>query len=89
MTAASQDLSQSAAVQAQQAQNAFFDRLIFLALLLIGCVVVVIVTARFLTKPLTLLSKNALQVHAGNFDVAPIAETVPSEVVATTRRSTT
>ena len=41
-------------------------------------------TARFLTKPLTLLSKNALQVHAGNFDVAPIAETGPSEVVATT-----
>jgi diguanylate cyclase (GGDEF)-like protein len=84
VTAASQDLSQSAAMQAQQAQNAFVDRLLFLALLLIGCVVVVILTARFLTKPLTLLSKNALQVHAGNFDVAPIAETGPSEVVATT-----
>ena len=84
VTAASQDLSQGAAVQAQQAQNAFVDRLIFLALLLIGCVVVVIVTARFLTKPLTLLSKNALQVHAGNFDVPPIAESGPSEVVATT-----
>jgi diguanylate cyclase (GGDEF)-like protein len=84
VTAASQDLSHGAALQAQQAQNAFVDRLVFLALLLIGCIVVVIVTARFLTKPLTILSRNALQVHAGNFDVLPIAETGPSEVVATT-----
>ncbi len=84
VTAASQDLSHGAAVQAQQAGNAFVDRLIFLALLLGGSIVVVIVTARFLTKPLTLLSRNALQVHDGNFDVPPIAETGPSEVVVTT-----
>jgi diguanylate cyclase (GGDEF)-like protein len=84
VTAASQDLSHGAALQAQQAGNAFVDRLVFLALLLVVCVVAVVATARFLTKPLTLLSRNALQVHAGNFDVPPIAETGPSEVVVTT-----
>jgi diguanylate cyclase (GGDEF)-like protein len=84
VTAASQDLSHSAALQAQHAGDAFVDRLVFLALLLIVCVVAVIATARFLTRPLTLLSKNALQVHAGNFDVPPIAETGPNEVVVTT-----
>ncbi len=84
VTAASQDLSHSAALQAQHAGDAFVDRLIFLALLLIVCAVAVIATARFLTRPLTLLSKNALQVHAGNFDVPPIAETGPNEVVVTT-----
>jgi diguanylate cyclase (GGDEF)-like protein len=84
VTAASQDLSHGAALQAQQAGNAFVDRLLFLALLLVVCVVAVVATARFLTKPLTLLSRNALQVHAGNFDVPPIAETGPSEVVVTT-----
>ncbi len=84
VTAASQDLSHGAALQAQQAGNAFVDRLVFLALLLLVCVVAVIATARFLTRPLTLLSRNALQVHAGNFDVSPIAETGPSEVIVTT-----
>ena len=84
VTAASQDLRATALAQASGATHRFIGELVFLFVLTIISVGGVIIAGRVLTRPLKRLATTALQVHNGDFDVSPLPETGPREVVTTT-----
>ncbi len=84
VTAASQDLHDTALAQATGATHRFVGELVFLFVLVLVSVGGVIIASRVLTRPLKRLAVTALQVHSGDFDVAPLPETGPREVVTTT-----
>jgi diguanylate cyclase (GGDEF)-like protein len=84
VTTASNDLRTAALAQASGATSRFVGEIIFLFVLIVISVGGVIVAGRVLTRPLKRLATTALQVHSGDFDVAPLSETGPREVVTTT-----
>ena len=84
VTAASQDLHDTALAQATDATHRFIGELVFLFVLVLVSVGGVIIASRVLTRPLKRLAITALQVHSGDFDVAPLPENGPKEVVTTT-----
>jgi len=84
VTAASQDLHDTALAQASHAANRFIDEIVYLVVLILFSVGGVIVVGRVLTRPLKRLASTALQVHSGDFDIARLPETGPEEVVTTT-----
>ncbi|HUY21109.1 MAG TPA: diguanylate cyclase [Acidimicrobiales bacterium] len=84
VTSASQDLRETALVQAADATSRFVGELLFLVALALVSVGGVIAAGRVLTRPLKKLATTALQVHTGDFDVSPLPETGPKEVVTTT-----
>ncbi len=84
VTSASQDLHNTATVQASAAASRFIGEIIFLTLLALICLGGVIVAGRVLTRPLKKLAAAATQVHNGEFDLAQLPDTGPREVVTTT-----
>lgn len=84
VTAAAHDLSASANQQAHEAAIAFNWRAVLLVVLFLGGVVAVVLTTRYLTRPLRALSKAAHEVQAGHFDIGFLSEAGPREVVETT-----
>src|SRR5665213_2959825 len=84
VTAASQDLHNTALALASSATHQFIGEIVFLAVLISVSVGGVIIAGRVLTRPLKRLATTALQVHSGDFEVSPLPETGPREVVTTT-----
>ncbi len=84
VTAASQDLQDSALAQASKATRQFAEELVLVVLLALVVLGGVIVAARVLTRPLRRLADTAEQVHDGNFDLQHLPESGPREVAATT-----
>jgi diguanylate cyclase (GGDEF)-like protein len=84
VTAASQDLHDTALAQASEAAGRFAGEIIFLALLALVCLGGVLVGGRVLTRPLKKLAAAAMQVHDGDFDLERLPSAGPREVVTTT-----
>ena len=84
VTAASQDLHDTALTQASAATQRLIGEIIFLALLALVCLGGVLVAGRTLTRPLKKLAAEALQVHSGKFDLERLSDTGPREIVTTT-----
>ena len=82
--AASQDLHNTALALASSATHRLIGEIVFLAVLILVSVGGVIIAGRVLTRPLKRLAATAVQVHSGDFEVAPLPETGPREVVTTT-----
>ena len=84
VTAASQDLHDTALAQAASASDRLAGEIVFLALLALVGFGGVIVGGRVLTRPLKKLAAAALQVHSGDFDLERLPDSGPREVVTTT-----
>ena len=84
VVAASLDLQDSALAQSANATDQFTNEIIFLVVLALVALGGVIVAGRVLTRPLRRLAAAARQVHDGDFDLARLPATGPSEVAATT-----
>jgi diguanylate cyclase (GGDEF)-like protein len=84
VTAASQDLHDTALAQASAATGRLVSELLFLALLALVGFGGVVVGGRVLTRPLKKLAAAALQVHSGEFDLERLPDSGPREVVTTT-----
>ncbi len=84
VTAASHDLHDAALSQASHATSQFVGEIVFLVLIVLVSVGGVTVVGRVLTRPLKRLATTARQVHSGDFDVQPLTESGPREVVTTT-----
>jgi diguanylate cyclase (GGDEF)-like protein len=84
VTAASQDLHDTALAQASNATGKFVGEILFLALLALVSLGGVIVGGRGLARPLKKLAAGAQQVHSGNFDLERLPEAGPREVVIAT-----
>lgn len=84
VTGASQDLHDSALAQASDATSRFGGEVVFLAVLALVSLGGILVAGRMLTRPLEEVGRAAQQVHSGNFDLAPLSDRGPKEVVATT-----
>ena len=81
---ASKDLHDTALALASNATHRLVGEIVFLAVLILVSVGGVIVAGRILTRPLKRLATTAFQVHSGDFEVSPLPETGPREVVTTT-----
>jgi len=84
VTAASQDLHNTALTQASAATQRLIGETIFLGLLALVCLGGVLIAGRTLTRPLKKLAAEALQVHRGEFDLDRLSGTGPREIVTTT-----
>ena len=84
VTAASQDLHDTALSQASAATGRLAGEILFLALLALVCLGGVVVGGRVLTRPLEKLAGAAMQVHNGDFDLERLPDSGPREVVTTT-----
>jgi diguanylate cyclase (GGDEF)-like protein len=84
VTSASQDLHDTALVQASDAAGRFTGEIVFLALLAMLCLGGVLIGGRVLTRPLKKLAAAAMQVHSGEFDLKRLPDSGPREVVTTT-----
>jgi diguanylate cyclase (GGDEF)-like protein len=84
VTAASEDLHNTALTQAAAATDRFAGEVLFLALLALVCLGGVLYAGRVLTRPLKALAAAALRVHSGEFDLPRLPKTGPREVVTTT-----
>jgi diguanylate cyclase (GGDEF)-like protein len=84
VTAASQDLHDTALAQASAASGRLAGEILFLALLALVSLGGVVVGGRFLIQPLKKLAAAALQVHSGNFGLERLPDSGPREVVTTT-----
>jgi len=84
VTAASQDLRDAALAQSAAATSRFVSEIVFLLILVMLSVGGVVIVGRILTRPLQRLAAIARQVHSGDFDVEPLSERGPREVVTTT-----
>src|ERR1022692_762530 len=82
--AASQDLHNTALALASGATHRLIGEIVFLAALILLSIGGVIIAGRVLTRPLKRLATTAFQVHNGDFEVSPLPETGPREVVTTT-----
>jgi diguanylate cyclase (GGDEF)-like protein len=85
LVAASQDLHDSALMQASQATRSFERDIALLVLLALVSLVGVVVAGRVLTRPLRRLAASAQQVHDGDFDLERLPATGPREIATTTR----
>ena len=83
VTSASQDLHDTAMAQASAATRQLTDEIVFLSLLALLCISGVLAAGRMLTQPLKRLAAGALQVSNGEFDLEPLADKGPREVVTT------
>jgi len=84
VTAASQDLHNTAMAQSSAATQRLTGETIFLGLLALVCLGGVLIAGRTLTRPLKRLAAEALQVHRGEFDLDRLSGTGPREIVTTT-----
>jgi diguanylate cyclase (GGDEF)-like protein len=84
VTAASRDLHNTALALASSATHRLVGEIVFLAVLFAISVGGVFIAGRVLTRPLKSLATTASQVHNGDFEVSPLPETGPKEVVTTT-----
>jgi diguanylate cyclase (GGDEF)-like protein len=84
VTAASQDLHDTALAQASAASGRLAGEIVFLALLALVSLGGVVAGGRFLIQPLKKLAAAALQVHSGNFGLERLPDSGPREVVTTT-----
>ncbi len=84
VTAASQDLHDTALAQASAASGRLVGELLFLALLALVGFGGVVVGGRVLIRPLKRLAAAALQAHSGDFDLERLPDSGPREVVTTT-----
>jgi diguanylate cyclase (GGDEF)-like protein len=84
VTAASGDLHNTALALASNATHRLVGEIVFLAVLIAISVGGVFIAGRVLTRPLKRLAVTASQVHNGDFEVSPLPETGPREVVTTT-----
>jgi diguanylate cyclase (GGDEF)-like protein len=82
VTAASQDLQDSALAQASAANDEFEQIATVLAVLAVVVVGGVLVAAQSLVRPLRRLAASAQLIHDGNFDPDHVAETGPRETLA-------
>lgn len=82
---ASQDLHDSALTEAADATRQFAIEAALLVLLGLVGVAAVIVAGRLLIRPLERLATTAQEVHDGYFDVEPIPDRGPRELVGATR----
>jgi diguanylate cyclase (GGDEF)-like protein len=85
VVAASQDLQDSALVQAEKATRQFAEELTVVLVLVVVVLAGVVVAAQVLTQPLRRLADTAEQVHDGDFDLERLSESGPREIAATTR----
>jgi len=85
VVAASQDLHDSALVEASKATRQFEEEFVLLVVLALVSLGGVIAASRVLTRPLRRLAATAQQVHDGDFDLERLPDTGPREVVTTTR----
>ncbi len=83
--AASEDLHDSALAQAAKATRSFENEIGLLVVLGLVSLGGVVIAGRVLTRPLRRLAAKAQQVHDGDFDLEPLPDTGPREVVTTTR----
>ena len=84
VVAASQDLHDSALVQADKATRQFAEELTVIVVLIVVVLAGVVVAAEVLTQPLRKLADTAEQVHDGDFDLERLPESGPREIAATT-----
>ena len=84
VTAASQDLHDTALAQAAAATHHLVGESLFLIVLTLICVTGIGLTGGVLTRPFKRLASQALQVHDGDFDLEPLPPTGPREVATTT-----
>ena len=84
VTAASGDLHNTALALASSATHRLVGEIVFLAVLIAISIGGVFIAGRVLTRPLKRLATTASQVHNGDFEVPPLPETGPREVVTTT-----
>jgi len=84
VTAASNDLHATALAQAATATRNMILELVFLFLLTVLCVGGVVLAGRVLTRPLQRLAGQAVAVGGGEFDLPPLPDSGPREVVTTT-----
>ncbi len=84
VTAASRDLHNTALALASSATHRLVGELIFLTVLIAISVSGVFIAGRVLSRPLKRLAGTASQVQSGDFEVPPLPETGPREVVTTT-----
>jgi diguanylate cyclase (GGDEF)-like protein len=84
VTAASRDLHNTALALASSATHRLVSEIVFLAVLIAISVGGVFIAGRVLTRPLKRLATTASLVHNGDFEVPPLPETGPREVVTTT-----
>ncbi len=84
VTAASADLHNTALSLASSATHQLVGELIFLTVLIAISIGGVFIAGRVLTRPLKRLAVTASHVHNGDFEVPPLPETGPREVVTTT-----
>jgi diguanylate cyclase (GGDEF)-like protein len=84
VTAASRDLHNTALALASSATHRLVGEIVFLAVLIAISVGGVFIVGRVLTRPLKRLARAASLVHNGDFEVPPLPETGPREVVTTT-----
>ena len=84
VTAASRDLHNTALALASSATHRLVGELIFLTVLIAISVGGVFIAGRVLSRPLKRLAGTASQVQSGDFEVSPLPETGPREVVTTT-----
>jgi len=84
VTAGSQDLRDTALAQSAAASHRLTGEILFLVALALVCVGGIALVGRMLTHSLKNLASRARQVHGGNFDLEPLPDTGPREVVTTT-----
>jgi diguanylate cyclase (GGDEF)-like protein len=84
VTAASQDLRVTANAQAVSATHRMVEEMGFLLLLLVVCFGGVALTGRIVARPLKRLAAEAIQIHNGEFDLSPLPDAGPREVVTAT-----
>lgn len=82
--AGSSDLVDSANAVASNATRDFIIELVFLIFLVAVSIGGAVIGGRTLTRPLKRLSSSASRIHSGEFDLEPLPESGPREVVTTT-----
>jgi len=83
VTSASQDLHDTALAQVSAATRQLTLEIAFLSLLALFCIGGVLAAGRALSQPLKRLAAGATQVSNGEFDLEPLADKGPREVVTT------
>ncbi len=77
------DLQSSALAQASHATHLFIGEVVFLVALVIVSIGGAVIAGRSLTRPLKRLASTAQKIHLGVFDLDPLPDSGPREVVTT------